>query len=263
MMKKTYIYSGEKISKGAKVLSREMRVLRLRKPSRSKFVPTRRKTVVNWGASQMPENYQRKLKHIVNHPACLSVAINKREFFECMDQHGVNIPEWTTSRAEAQEWLDNGIKVMARTLLTAHSGRGIIVCTEGAVPPAPLYVKYVKKKDEYRVHYIKGSDEDFVQRKARVRGIDNPNWDVRNLGGGFIYANDPANVGIIPLEVRLQSKLAFEASGLDFGAVDVLWNQHYGKAYVLEMNTAPGLVGKTVDFYSKGLKEHINAMQYL
>ena len=39
--------------------------------------------------------------------------------------------------------------------------------------------------------------------------------------------------------------------GLDFGAVDVIWNEHESKAYVLEINTAPGLEGSTVEDYKE------------
>ena len=43
--------------------------------------------------------------------------------------------------------------------------------------------------------------------------------------------------------------------GLDFGAVDVLWNERQQKAYVCEVNTAPGLEGITLDNYLKEIKE--------
>lgn len=51
-----------------------------------------------------------------------------------------------------------------------------------------------------------------------------------------------------------QSKLAVKACGLDFGAVDIIWNNHYQKAYVLEINTAPGLEGSSVDNYRKAFE---------
>jgi D-alanine-D-alanine ligase-like ATP-grasp enzyme len=43
---------------------------------------------------------------------------------------------------------------------------------------------------------------------------------------------------------------------LDFGAVDVIWNEKQQRAYVLEVNTAPGLEGQTVDDYARGIKEN-------
>jgi len=39
------------------------------------------------------------------------------------------------------------------------------------------------------------------------------------------------------------------ALGLDFGAVDIVYNENDNKAYVLEINTAPGLSGTTLEKY--------------
>jgi D-alanine-D-alanine ligase-like ATP-grasp enzyme len=39
-------------------------------------------------------------------------------------------------------------------------------------------------------------------------------------------------------------------TGLDFGAVDVIWNAQKEKPYVLEINTAPGLEGQTIADYA-------------
>ena len=42
-----------------------------------------------------------------------------------------------------------------------------------------------------------------------------------------------------------------QIEGLTFGSVDVIYNEHRDKAYVLEVNTASGLSGETVDDYVK------------
>ena len=48
-----------------------------------------------------------------------------------------------------------------------------------------------------------------------------------------------------------------ESIGLDFGAVDVIYNGHSNRAYVLEINTAPGLTGTTLDNYAAALRNLI------
>ena len=58
-----------------------------------------------------------------------------------------------------------------------------------------------------------------------------------------------------PQQVLDQAKLAVKATGLDFGAVDIIWNNLQEKAYVLEINTAPGLEGQSVETYKKFLNE--------
>ena len=44
------------------------------------------------------------------------------------------------------------------------------------------------------------------------------------------------------------SQSAF-VSNLDFGAVDLIWNEHENKCYVLEVNSAPGIEGTTLQQY--------------
>jgi D-alanine-D-alanine ligase-like ATP-grasp enzyme len=90
-----------------------------------------------------------------------------------------------------------------------------------------------------------------VQQKKRRHDHDNPNWQVRNHANGFIYARSDVNP---PAAVLDAAKKALAATGLDFGAVDVIWNQHAGRAFVLEINTAPGLEGTTVEEYKEFFK---------
>jgi len=44
---------------------------------------------------------------------------------------------------------------------------------------------------------------------------------------------------------------------LDFGAVDVVFNSKEKLAYVLEINTAPGLTGSTLDGYVERLRKFL------
>ena len=52
---------------------------------------------------------------------------------------------------------------------------------------------------------------------------------------------------------------AMVASGLDFGAVDVIWNSRRLEAYVLEINSAPGLQGQTVENYAAAFRRLLAA----
>ncbi|MDT9694122.1 hypothetical protein Q5762_38495, partial [Streptomyces sp. P9(2023)] len=87
-----------------------------------------------------------------------------------------NYPMFTTSKEEAQGWLDEGTIVVARTMLRGHSGAGIVLHSgDDELVDAPLYVKYVKKTQEYRVHVAFGEILD-QQRKARRQ--DTPDEEV-------------------------------------------------------------------------------------
>jgi glutathione synthase/RimK-type ligase-like ATP-grasp enzyme len=58
-------------------------------------------------------------------------------------------------------------------------------------------------------------------------------------------------------QVLDQSRQACEALELAFGAVDVVWNEHYHRASVLEVNTAPGLEGVTLEKYLTAIRSKL------
>jgi D-alanine-D-alanine ligase-like ATP-grasp enzyme len=60
---------------------------------------------------------------------------------------------------------------------------------------------------------------------------------------------------VVSYDVRAQAFKAMASSALDFVAVDVVWNEHEKQAYVLEINTAPGLEGATVESYARKFTE--------
>jgi glutathione synthase/RimK-type ligase-like ATP-grasp enzyme len=128
----------------------------------------------------------------------------------------------------------------------------VIANNRDELVPAPLYTKYIKKNAEYRVHcgLIDGHYHTIaVQQKRRSRDVpdDEVNWQVRNHHNGFIFARDNVT---LPVQALNASFEAFRASGLDFGAVDVIYNERQERAYVLEINTAPGLEGQTLTDYT-------------
>jgi glutathione synthase/RimK-type ligase-like ATP-grasp enzyme len=56
--------------------------------------------------------------------------------------------------------------------------------------------------------------------------------------------------------VRSAAKLAVEALGLDFGAVDILANDE--NCWVLEVNSAPSLGGSMPQLYAQAFEEYFN-----
>ena len=119
----------------------------------------------------------------------------------------------------------------------------------------PLYVKYKKKKAEYRVHVFDGKIMDVQQKKKR-RGVEQASTYVRNHANGWVYCREDI---IIPKDLFDEALNACAALSLTFAAVDIIYNQRDDKCYVLECNTAPGLDGTTVDFYGNAIKEYIHA----
>lgn len=195
---------------------------------------------------------------MVNHPSNVAIAANKRSTFQLLKEHNVSIPEYTAERETALGWIQAGNLVVCRTLLSSHSGRGIVLSDSvDNLVPAPLYSLYVKKKHEFRVHVINGRVVDVQQKRRRSDqvGTGSINNQIRNHANGWIYARENIEE---PEDLRSSAVAAVSALGLDFGAVDIVWNAHRNKCYVLEVNSAPGLDGSTVGIYANALLEMIN-----
>jgi glutathione synthase/RimK-type ligase-like ATP-grasp enzyme len=204
--------------------------------------------VINWGCSQFSRVFYNK--QTLNIPLAIAKAVNKLTAFQTM-KDVVNIPEFTDDRYEAINWLAGGHTVVARTKLNGHSGEGIVIVEPKfeagqEIPDAPLYVKYIKKNAEYRIHVFQ-EEVFFVQKKARKLDVpdEEVNWQVRNHQNGFIYANQDVQV---QEEAKKQAIMAVKTLGLDFGAVDIIETAK-GRVFVLEVNTACGLEGTTLQKY--------------
>lgn len=210
--------------------------------------------LINWGSSGFRRNLDIR-GQLLNMPEFVKTASNKLETFKELDGH-VPIPEWTTEPQKALEWLAGGSPVVARTVLNGHSGQGLVIVENmGNWTEAPLYTKYIPKKQEFRLHVFRDRVF-FMQRKARNRDVpdEQVNWKVRNHGNGFIFAHQDVYVRE---DAQRHAIMAVGQLGLDFGAVDVIWNQKEDKYYIIEVNTACGLEGTTLDKYVEVFKEFV------
>jgi hypothetical protein len=244
-----YILPYRQGSRSARALAQALggRVLRLQG---SNFLPKKDDLIINWGATERPSKLS--IWPMLNPTQDMKAATNKLTFFQTMKERGNEqiIPDFWTSPDDIP---DTAFPIVCRTVLAGHSGDGIVIApTRADLVRCSLYVSYVKKQDEYRIHCGR-KDKSItvvsVQRKARR--LETPdadvNWQVRNLAGGFVYTRQGVSP---PNEVLVSATKALEASGLDFGAVDVIYNREKKRAYVLEINTAPGLEGQTVEDYA-------------
>jgi len=244
---KTYMYVGNPKSRGASKLCEGLGIQRI-KHEGSNFVGGPEKRVINWGSIKIPDEVN-KCK-ILNAAYWVGLNSDKYLFFKHMDGY-CRILEFTTDIVYAAQWIAQGYSVVERHQLRSSGGAGIrIVQHVEALEEAPLYTRYQKKQDEYRIHLhkidlMKGIVFD-MQQKKRKDAFENPNWMVRNHKNGFIYARKDIKV---PADVESQAIRCFNRTGLDFGAVDVIYDTKDGKAYVLEINTAPGLRGTTLENY--------------
>ncbi len=252
----------KKGSKSAKELADALGTKRVVRDSPT-FTNRYNHTIINWGCSTLP-NFP--VANWVNHPDAVKRASNKLSCFRALQEViPDNIPEFTTSAREVHDNLDTNYRTqwLARTKLTGHSGDGIIEIMGGQeygpegdmFPEAPLYVKYIKKAKEYRAHVINGRVVD-VQEKRKRRSVENSMVDyrVRSSATGWVYCRDDVDYGDALVDLAVDS---VRALGLDFGAVDIIYNAHYNKYYVLEVNTACGMEGATIELYANELRRMV------
>lgn len=259
-MNNVFVYPYRAGSNSARDLAQSMGVRRISRTN-SRFRGNANKVVINWGATALPDSIDGS--HVINTPDAVSRASDKLRFFQNAAEYDVPTPEWTQSKEEVYGWLQEGSRVVVRTVLNGHSGQGIIMLHPDSlehmddsddIPDAPLYTRYVPKRNEYRIHVLNGQVIS-VQRKARLRDVpdDQVNWEIRNHANGFVFARDEAGLGEVPISVVQVSAQAVAALGLHFGAVDVVYNERRQQAYAIEVNTAPGLAGTTLEDYTNAL----------
>lgn len=241
------IYPYKQGSASARMLANVLngRVLKL---TGSSYVPKSSDIVINWGSSSCPDFGPATTLNVnVNTAQCKLAA------FKALSEAGVSIPKFWESQSDIP--VEN-YPVVARTILRGHSGNGIVMLSGNQDQVnAPLYTQYVKKKDEYRVHVFKEKPF-FVQRKARKSSVETPNWQIRNLAGGFVFVEQ--DIASVPASVLTEAVAAIKAVGVDFGGVDIIWNENQKKAYALEINSACGLEERTALKYKEAFYEELH-----
>jgi len=126
-----------------------------------------------------------------------------------------------------------------------------------------LSVKAIYKLRQFRVNVIGAHSR---TRELISEETHPPALGIWNRDNGFTYR---VPVDDIPRGVITQAIASVSALRLDFGAVDVVYGhntelrQGPAKAYVLEVNTAPGLCDETLQWYATHLSNRITNLRNL
>lgn len=232
-------------SEGAKVLAQEVGIKRAKKTGR---VLRPGSLLINWGNTILPDRFRNC--EVINKPEDIEIVSNKLRFFRELALMGI-VPHWTSNKEHAEDIINRGYKIVCRTILNGSGGAGIVIAsTPEELVEAPLYVEYIKKKREYRVHIFDGNII-HIQQKRRRNGA--PRSLIRNLENGYVYACNDVNAPVCVTEVAQRCMGCLD---LNFGAVDVVWRESDNRAFVLEVNSAPGLEGTTVKKYAEYIREN-------
>jgi glutathione synthase/RimK-type ligase-like ATP-grasp enzyme len=161
------------------------------------------------------------------------------------------------------------VKLVERNCLDGHSGYGIkLIRNDTEVThSARLWTAYKKKKDEWRVHFFKkinGEIEFFFQKKLLVMNSESPvgqsesQFKVRNYANGWVYSPNRSDC---PGSVMAAAVSFAYKTSLDFGAIDILYNERNRAAWVLEINSAPGAIESTARWYAKNFSQYFDAVR--
>lgn len=259
-------------SQGSRALSEALGIRRIRL-ERSRFRATADKVILNWGNTTTEVNTSGAATWI-NPPPAVSRAIDKRQCLQTLIENEVPCIEVGWDMDMAAGWLSQGHDVVLRTTATGKGGEGIHIMegdasksfdeswvrlreymNENGLTRIPLITKYFKAKDEYRVHVFDGHVID-VQQKRKRGDIERSevNYKVRNHDNGFVFCRENVDLPACCAEASIA---AVQALGLDFGAVDLRYNSTDRQCAVLEVNTAPGLEGTTLEIYVNAVRELI------
>lgn len=238
-------------SQSAKVLAQNLGALRVY-PDRN-YKPKSNHLIINWGYNKEPDwMYYREVEWL-NFPSQVNLARNKLDTFDRLLNNHISIPEYTENKDEAQSW--EGV-VVCRKTVTGQEGQGIVIAqSPDEIVDAPLYTKHLRHKHEYRVHVFKGEVIDFTQKKKRA-DVEVDSF-VRNSAGNWVFCRQDV---VLPEDASEQAIKAVNSLGLDFGAVDIAYRERENKAFVLEVNTAAGLEGTTLERYTQAFKSYLESL---
>ncbi len=180
-------------------------------------------------------------------PVMFYRGIDKVSQFRAFTKAGISCPAFATTLDGARELPSKSVVV--RELIDSSEGHGITICVKDEVSiHAPLYTEYIPKKKEYRVHVWDSKVID-VQEKRRKNGAEG-NTQIRNTANGYVFCRDGVAVSKELLDLGTSAVAALDRTN---GAVDIIYNEHRGKCYVLEVNSRPGMCGTTVEKYADAI----------
>jgi glutathione synthase/RimK-type ligase-like ATP-grasp enzyme len=231
-------------SKSARLLARELGVLRL-KSTGSRFRGKNGDVIINWGK---PKTIHANVTYL-NPIEAVAKASNKLIALETLDREGVSIPKVFKELISPPE----DMKLVARTTLYGHSGKGIVVGTQRELYDmginAPLYTQYIEKKAEYRVIVVGDEAVDIKIKKKKRDWTGERSETVWNHSNGYVFVR---NDGVFNCMLPDVGVYAVKALGLKYGAVDIIEDDN--DLYVLEVNTPFGLEGTTIKLVADAIK---------
>jgi len=188
---------------------------------------------------------------------CYGDQKDKLTQYQYFFENGLNFPIFTESKETACWWMKEYKRsIVCRTLLRAKSGKGIVIADAvEQLVDAPVYVSYQKKTNEFRVNLFK--DEVVCVREKRLKtGYIKPegrDGRVRSHNNGYVFC-EPLQA--LPEHVIEMAKKAAKITASDIVGVDLAYHKPTDYWFLLEVNSAPGMEGKTIEQYTEVILKH-------
>lgn len=194
--------------------------------------------VIRWGTQEPIETNNKSI--VYNKIPGLRIATDKAESRKIMAEKGVSVPGTVTM----DNYQDVNYPIIARPPIHSKGYNFIVLKTPKDFiahynPEKFYYSEFIDKEREFRVHAGHGKVLALME-KIKPKNPNELAWNrAINDSDPFINVRwgevDKQGIKCV-LDEALK---AIDAMGLDMGGVDVMYKD--GKAYVLEVNTAPTL----------------------
>lgn len=196
--------------------------------------------VVNWGTDKVFDKHEKVLNR--------NLILNKEEELIKFRERGIRTP---------QIYFDICKVPVCFSILKRdkeHSqGRDIVYIKSVYEKPAKgdYYTRYIDKIAEYRVHVL-GNKIVSISQKMPRNVKSTIIWSLNN-GWYHVEYGEKWFQKLQYYRLARLGKKAVKTLGYDFGAVDIIMDKYF-RLYVLEVNSAPGLIERRARLYAEYFK---------
>ena len=171
---------------------------------------------------------------------------NKYEELQKLAEAGISVPKAS---------LELTIECDLGRTFKHSQARDLLTPFRPGIDTADYYTQWVETVREHRVHVF---DEEVI--RVQMKQSDGPEshpW-IRSSSSGWTLVARPEYTKLLPKGARTVAKLAVEALGYPWGAVDI-GTKPDGGIVVFEVNSAPGLkCAATLQTYARHMAERFN-----
>jgi len=226
-----------------------------------KVPPKNSDVVIGWGSrlknSDINLSYLND-KIVLNKHLAIKNNRDKVLSLKIMQERAVNVPKFCIDSEVDRKITNKDITfpLIARTRFhQGGSGFELCLCKRDIRRARnrginDYYIQYIPNHKEYRVHVF---DKNIIRVQIKKGLKDCDNWK-RNHDSGWVFSN--IEIENTPKQILTEALNAVKSLGLTFGAADLIFSD-YEEAFVIEVNSAPGLEDNGLEIYSSAINNYL------